>query len=209
MEVPGFPFYESQDERRRALSEPLMAFLSSGSAPIVFTLGSFAPQVSGSFYDVSIGAARAIRSRAVLLAGQSDAARLASSIGPNEFIFHDAPHDKLFPFATCIVHHGGIGTTAQAFRAGKPQLIVPFFGDQPDHSKRIERLGVGFALRLTNYDLQNSIEALVELRDDRYLCAKREISPHLCKRSAASTQLSIGPKRASHRSRHVAHAEAA
>ncbi|WP_246722258.1 glycosyltransferase [Methylosinus sp. H3A] len=176
MEVPGFPFYAPRDERRRALSEPLRVFLSSGDAPVVFTLGSFAPQVSGGFYDVSISAARASGARAILLTGPKDAARLSSSVGPSEFVCHDAPHDELFPFASCIVHHGGIGTTAQALRAGKPQLIVPFFGDQPDHGKRIERLGVGFALRLSDYDLKNSTKALAELRDQRYLRAARDFA---------------------------------
>ncbi|WP_157235206.1 glycosyltransferase [Methylosinus sp. LW4] len=176
MEVPGFPFYSPRDERRRELGEPLRAFLASGEAPIVFTLGSFAPQVSGSFYDVSIGAARASARRAVLLAGPADAARLASSIGENEFVCHEAPHEELFPFASGVVHHGGIGTTAQALRAGKPQLIVPFFGDQPDHGKRIERLGVGFALRLTDYDLKNATRALIALDDPGYLRAARDFA---------------------------------
>ncbi|MBY6241135.1 glycosyltransferase [Methylosinus sp. Sm6] len=168
MEVPGFPFYEARDERRRGLGEPLTRFLTSGSAPIVFTLGSFAPQVSGDFYDVSIKAARALGRRAVLLAGTKDAARLSASIGPDEFLCSEAPHDDLFPFAACIVHHGGIGTTAQALRAGKPQLIAPFFGDQPDHGERVRRLRVGLALKLSSYNLPNVTRALAELCDDSY-----------------------------------------
>lgn len=72
----------------------------------------FAPfrlaQVSDSFYDVSIGAARATGRRAILLAGRKDAARLSSSVGPNEFICREAPHAELFPFASCLVHHGAI-----------------------------------------------------------------------------------------------------
>lgn len=176
MEVPGFPFYAARDERRRALDEPLQAFLAAGEAPIVFTLGSFAPQVSGDFYDVSISAARALGRRAVLLAGPKDAARLASRSGPDIFVGHDAPHDRLFPFACCIVHHGGIGTTAQALRAGKPQLIVPFFGDQPDHGKRIERVGAGFALKLSDYDARRATEALARLADERHARAARDLA---------------------------------
>jgi UDP:flavonoid glycosyltransferase YjiC (YdhE family) len=176
MEVPGFPFYEPHDESRRDLGGPLKDFLAAGDAPIVFTLGSFAPQVSGGFYDVSIAAARAVGRRAVLLAGPTDADRLGASIGPNELVCQDAPHGKLFPFAAGVVHHGGIGTTAQALRAGKPQLIVPFFGDQPDHGKRVERLGVGFALALSKYDRQNVTEALVRLRSDNYLRAARDVA---------------------------------
>ena len=39
-----------------------------------------------------------------------------------------APHDKLFPMCSAVVHHGGAGTTAAGLRAGKPTVIVPFFG---------------------------------------------------------------------------------
>jgi UDP:flavonoid glycosyltransferase YjiC (YdhE family) len=42
-----------------------------------------------------------------------------------------------------LVHHGGIGTTAQAIAAGVPQLVVPSAHDQPDNAVRIRRLGIG------------------------------------------------------------------
>ncbi|WP_404969313.1 glycosyltransferase [Sphingomonas sp. PP-CC-1A-547] len=35
----------------------------------------------------------------------------------------------MFPLACAIVHHGGAGSTGQALRAGKPQLVVPHMGD--------------------------------------------------------------------------------
>jgi hypothetical protein len=42
-----------------------------------------------------------------------------------------------------IVHHGGAGTTAQAARAGKPSVVVPFFGDQRFWGQRVHRAGGG------------------------------------------------------------------
>jgi UDP:flavonoid glycosyltransferase YjiC (YdhE family) len=45
-----------------------------------------------------------------------------------------------------ILHSGGIGTTAQALRSGRPQVIVPFAFDQFDNAERVERLGCGVAL---------------------------------------------------------------
>ena len=59
------------------------------------------------------------------------------------FAIDSAPHDKLFPLMSAIVHHGGAGTTASAFRAGKPQVVVPYFGDQPFWGARVEALNVG------------------------------------------------------------------
>ncbi|RYZ65553.1 MAG: hypothetical protein EOP08_06740 [Proteobacteria bacterium] len=36
-----------------------------------------------------------------------------------------------------------MGTTGQALRAGRPQLIVPHGFDQPDHAARMVQRGVG------------------------------------------------------------------
>ena len=41
------------------------------------------------------------------------------------------------------MHHGGIGTCAQGFAAGVPQLVMPMAHDQPDNAQRLKRLGVG------------------------------------------------------------------
>ena len=42
-----------------------------------------------------------------------------------------------------MVHHGGAGTTATAAQAGVPQIIVPFFGDQPFWAQRIFGIQAG------------------------------------------------------------------
>jgi UDP:flavonoid glycosyltransferase YjiC (YdhE family) len=54
-----------------------------------------------------------------------------------------APFGALFPRAAAVVHHGGIGTTAQTLRAGVPALVLAFAHDQFDNAARVERLGVG------------------------------------------------------------------
>ncbi len=166
--VPGFPFHTSRDPERRELDPALDAFLEAGAPPIVFTLGSFAPEVSGDFYDRSVRAARNLGRRAVLLAGSRDAARLASLVTKGEFVCAKAPHGLLFPRALCVVHHGGIGTTAEAIRAGKPQLVVPFFGDQHDHGARVARHGLGLTLTLALYDETRATKALGTLLGGGY-----------------------------------------
>lgn len=54
-----------------------------------------------------------------------------------------APFDALLPRARIIVHHGGIGTMAEAMRAGVIQVAVPGAHDQPDNAERLQRLGAG------------------------------------------------------------------
>ena len=46
-----------------------------------------------------------------------------------------------------MVHHGGIGTVANAIAAGVPQLIRPICFDQMDNGMRVKRLGAGDCLR--------------------------------------------------------------
>ncbi len=62
-----------------------------------------------------------------------------------------APFGSLLPRAAALVHHGGIGTAAQALRAGCPQLVMPMAFDQPDNAVRLQRLGVGSYLRPSRF----------------------------------------------------------
>jgi rhamnosyltransferase subunit B len=68
-----------------------------------------------------------------------------------------------------VVHQGGIGTTGEALRAGRPMLVVPHSHDQPDHGRRLRRLGVARTIPAGRYDARRAIEALGDLlRDPGY-----------------------------------------
>jgi UDP:flavonoid glycosyltransferase YjiC (YdhE family) len=62
-----------------------------------------------------------------------------------------APYSALFPRASLVVHQGGVGTTAQCLRAGKPMLIMPYSHDQPDNARRMRRLGVAESITKKGY----------------------------------------------------------
>lgn len=69
----------------------------------------------------------------------------ADDVGVPEgvFMLGNVPHDWLFQHVSCVVHHGGAGTTAAGIKAGKPTLVVPFFGDQPFWGAMIARANAG------------------------------------------------------------------
>jgi UDP:flavonoid glycosyltransferase YjiC (YdhE family) len=50
-----------------------------------------------------------------------------------------------------VVHQGGVGTTAQCLRAGKPMLIMPYSHDQPDNARRMRRLKVARVIQRVYY----------------------------------------------------------
>ena len=59
------------------------------------------------------------------------------------FMLGNVPHDWLFKRVSCVVHHGGAGTTAAGVALGKPTVVVPFFGDQPFWGSMIAKAGAG------------------------------------------------------------------
>ncbi|PPD45391.1 MAG: glycosyl transferase family 28 [Methylocystis sp.] len=139
--VAGHTFHDRFVERG-ALPLDLEAFLDAGSPPIVFTLGSFVARAGRNYYRTCIEAAQRLGKRAVLLAHDEHVAELGRNLPQSVFIAPYAPHSGVFPRALAVIHHGGIGTSGQALRAGRPQLVTPFLGDQFDNAERLQRLGV-------------------------------------------------------------------
>jgi UDP:flavonoid glycosyltransferase YjiC (YdhE family) len=137
VKTTGFIFYNGPG----ALEPALEAFLDAGAPPVVFTLGSSAVGAAGSFYEESVAAVRRLGVRAVLLTG-GFAENQPATLPKDVLVVDRAPHQLLFPRAGAIVHQGGIGTTAQALRSGRPMLVVPHAHDQPDNAFRVTNLGV-------------------------------------------------------------------
>lgn len=140
----GFCFYDAQGHTAQEDDGDWRAWMQNGQAPVVWTLGSSAVHDAGDFYVNGARECRQNGRRALLLAGEN-ASNLQSETQDNEVkALSYAPYSQVFPLAAAVVHQGGVGTTAQALRAGVPQIIFPFAHDQPDNAGRITRLGVGF-----------------------------------------------------------------
>ncbi|WP_426690610.1 glycosyltransferase [Rhodanobacter ginsengiterrae] len=145
----------------------LQAFLDDGPAPIVFTLGSAAVHANASFLRESARAAQQLGQRAVLLTGSAEMrARLPRDLPATIHCTDYAAHAELFPRAAVIVHHGGIGTSSEALRSGRPTLVVPHGFDQPDNAARLQRLGVAEILPARRYRADRAAQRLQPLLHD-------------------------------------------
>jgi rhamnosyltransferase subunit B len=144
--ITGFCFYDS-DAGNAALPAHLEEFLAAGPAPLVFTLGSAAVLAAGRFYEYGARAAERLGMRAVLLIGSDTRNRPRHALSPSICVAEYAPYSALFSRASAVIHQGGVGTTAQCLRAGKPMLIMPYSHDQPDNARRMQRLRVARILQ--------------------------------------------------------------
>jgi UDP:flavonoid glycosyltransferase YjiC (YdhE family) len=148
--ITGFCYFDA-DFGIQNLPPHLDKFLDEGPPPVVFTLGSAAVLAAGDFYEVSAKAAIRLGIRAVLLIGSDPRNQLKAALPESICVAEYAPYSKLFNRAAMVVHQGGVGTTAQCLRAGKPMLIMPYSHDQPDNARRMQRLKVARVIQRANY----------------------------------------------------------
>jgi UDP:flavonoid glycosyltransferase YjiC (YdhE family) len=106
---------------------------------------------AGRFYEFSAKAAVRLGVRAVLLIGGDERNRPPQALPETICVAEYAPYSALFSRAALVVHQGGVGTTAQCMRAGKPMLIMPYSHDQPDNARRMRRLKVARVIQRSNY----------------------------------------------------------
>lgn len=183
----GFPFFEQPG----SLPTGLARFLDAGDPPLVFTLGSAAVGTAGDFFRQSAEVARTLGRRAVLLVGR-DPRNQPADLPPGVIAVPYAPHAAVFPRASVIVHQGGIGTTGEAMRAGRPMLVVPYSHDQPDHAARLSRLGVGRSLARGRYTTAAAALEIRSLMDDpSYAERAAAIATHVRAETGALTAANL------------------
>ena len=139
--------------------DDLVQFLESGDPPIYVGFGSITGHDSKRLLQVVLEALKTTKYRAIL----SGLAKETDVLPDNVFLIGNCPHDWLFQhgksfvfllvnfhkivniyfLVAAVCHHGGAGTTAAGLRAGKPTIIVPFFGDQFFWGAMVNKSGAG------------------------------------------------------------------
>ncbi len=155
--LSGFWFLESRNSE--ALSADVEAFLQEGEPPVCFGFGSMAGSDPDRLRQIILEALTETGQRGLILSGWGG----ISAGTPRDGLLEvdAAPHDLLLPRVSMLVHHGGAGTTAAALRAGTPQLVVPFMGDQPFWGQRMMELGVAPApIRQKHLTAENLTQAI-------------------------------------------------
>ena len=96
------------------------------------------------FFRVAIKVSGQLGQRAILLSNHTE--QIPRQLPPGIVHFDYIPFSQILPRCAALIHHGGIGSTAQALAAGIPQLIMAMAFDQMDNAARVERLKAGYGL---------------------------------------------------------------
>jgi UDP:flavonoid glycosyltransferase YjiC (YdhE family) len=156
------------------VEDGLAQFLDAGDPPIAFTPGS-AMVNDRRFFEAAAEACRLLGRRGLFLTRH--AAQVPSPLPAGVVRYDYAPFSQILGRCAALVHHGGIGTTAQALAAGAPQLIRPLSHDQPDNAARIKKLGVGDALWLDRFTAKRAADVLDRLLTSPAVAARcREVA---------------------------------
>ncbi|SEL01808.1 glycosyltransferase [Nonomuraea pusilla] len=175
--------------------ERLARFLEEGEPPVYVGFGSSVGRDPERLTAAVLEAVRLAGRRAVLATGWG--ALRPGTLGDDVLAIEEAPHDWLLPRVAVAVHHGGAGTVAAALRAGVPQVVRPFLGDQPFWADRLHRAGVASAPvagRLTAGRLAGAIDAAGELAPAaRALAARLSAEDGVAAAVARLTALAASP----------------
>jgi rhamnosyltransferase subunit B len=154
----GFPYFDQG--RAQGLPPDIVQFLDAGDAPIVFTSGtpiSFAK----SFFETSVQVCDILGCRGIFITQFEEQVphKLPAHIRHFTYVsFH-----WLFQRAKAVVHHGGIGTSAQALRAGIPQLIAATWPECRNNATCLEQLTVAKSSLLSRYKAKPAAQCLSAL----------------------------------------------
>jgi rhamnosyltransferase subunit B len=157
----GFPLFDPKPDAAPSLE--LTQFLQDGPAPLVFTHGTGNTQAAA-YFRHACAAARQLGRRAILLSPHRD--QVPASLPPSILWQDYVPLRRLLPHVALLAHHGGIGTTAEALRAGTPQLVVPLAHDQFDNAARVVALGTGASLPASRVDTARLTRMILQLTDN-------------------------------------------
>ena len=156
----GFVKY---DQPERPTPPAVEAFLRAGPPPVAVSFGT-AMRAGKPYFTAAVEAFRRTGLRGLILAKSGD--QIPTDL-PADVIHADyAPFSAVLPRCSALIHHGGIGTSAQALAAGVRQLVMPMAFDQPDNAARLERLGVARTLWPAKFTPTNVAAALQSLLAD-------------------------------------------
>ena len=155
----------------------MKAFLDAGEPPVYIGFGSIVVDDPNAMTSLIFDAVRKTGKRALVSKGWGGLGANELDIPEGVFMLGNVPHDWLFQHVSCVVHHGGAGTTAAGIAAGRPTVVIPFFGDQPFWGAMTAKAGAGpTPIPYKNLTAENLAESIQEALKPESLERAQELS---------------------------------
>lgn len=154
----GFVFFDPKNNE--PLAQSIVEFRKRHKEIVVFTLGSTTILNATDFLNIFFKCAKELDMGCIITCGDRTN-EYEHFNSDNILAIKYAPYTNLFPIADIIIHQGGVGTTAQCLKAGKPQIVIPFCMDQFDNGYRIQRLGCGEVIEKKHLN-QKKLTAMIK-----------------------------------------------
>jgi hypothetical protein len=170
----------------------LADFLASGPPPVYIGFGSIVVEDPNAMTKLIFEAVKKTGQRALVSKGWGGFGGDELGKPDGVFMLGNCPHDWLFQHVSCVVHHGGAGTTSAGIALGRPTVIVPFFGDQPFWGSMVARAGAGPSpIPYKELTAQGLANAILEALKPETLERARELGERIreekgCEAGAAS-----------------------
>jgi rhamnosyltransferase subunit B len=158
------------------------------SPPVVAIVGGSTVEALGlealPFFNEAIRAVHAAGARALVVGSPSshlEAVRAGDVVRTGY-----TPFSEVFQSCDAVIHHGGIGTTAWALRAGIPALVGPWAFNQAFNAAQLARLGAGLHVprrRFRGHTVGAALRRL--LNDSGYLGVAQRIAQVLSREDGA------------------------
>ena len=163
-------------------------FLEAGPPPVYIGFGSIVVDDPNAMTKMIFDAVKKTGQRALVSKGWGGFGADQIGIPEGVFMLGNVPHDWLFKKVSCVVHHGGAGTTAAGIAAGRPTVVVPFFGDQPFWGAMTAKAGAG-PMPIPYKDLTSDklAEAIQEALKPQSLERAAELSARISQEKGAET----------------------
>jgi sterol 3beta-glucosyltransferase len=132
------------DESLNYMPDDLLRnFIKLGPPPIIISLGAmgFESKEEKPKLDILINSINKTKMRAIIQGFNKTLENY--ELGENIIAIGNVPHTWLFKYGYCIIHHGGMSTTATAIYSGVPSIVIPHITDQYFWANRVYELKVG------------------------------------------------------------------
>ena len=184
----GFPnFDEWTEEYELPIDVKTFLQLNHPIKPIIATFGTGNLHQKKIFTELSEACQR-LNYPAIFLGIHEN--NRPDNLSANILFIHYLPFRAILPYASLCIHHGGVGTTAQCFEAGLPQIIRPSLGDQFDNSARVQKLGCGIEIPIKEFNAINLTKSIKTATSQIYYISAKNIQEKMNNQISFEEQVS-------------------